>query len=110
MKRNREGVPIWEWDITVTLWSDKIKDTLKVTTTVYHTNESMAKDIGAKKIEEGLGLNFEEFDWGWKAEAKMSEESLRDFNSSTLTLTDVINHNPYMSKVDSEHDVKIARR
>ena len=100
MRRNSEGVPVWEWEVTVTLWSEKIKDTLKVTTKVYHTNEAMAKDIGAKKIEEGLGLNFDEFDWGWKVGAVMSEDSLRDFNSSTLNLSDVIKYNPYMSKVN----------
>jgi len=98
MRRNAQGVPVWEWTITVTLWSDKVKDSFKVTTMVYHTNEAMAGDVGAKKIQEAFGLNFDEFDWGWKVEAEMSEESLRDFNSSTLTLSDVINHNPYMSK------------
>jgi hypothetical protein len=100
MRRNAQGVPVWEWTITVTLWSDKVKDSFKVTTMVYHTNEAMAKDTGAKKIQEAFGLNFDEVDWGWKVEAEMSEESLRDFNSSTLTLSDVINHNPYMSKVN----------
>jgi hypothetical protein len=100
MRRNSEGVPIWEWEVAVILWSEKIKDTLKVTTKAYHTNEAMAKLTGSKKIAEGLGLNFDEFDWGWKVEAVMSEDSRREFNSSTLTLSDVINHNPYMSKVN----------
>jgi len=100
MRRNSQGVPIWEWDVTVTLWSDKVKDNIKITTTVYHTVEALAKDTGAKKIEEALGLNFDEFDWGWKCEAKMSEDSLHDYNTSTLTLADVINYNPYISKVN----------
>jgi hypothetical protein len=96
MRRNSEGVPLWEWDVTVTLWSDKVKDKIKVTTTVYHTVEALAEDKGAKEIEEALGLNFD--DWNWKCEARMSEDSLHDYNTSTLTLADVINYNSDISE------------
>jgi hypothetical protein len=69
MKVNSMGVLIREWKITVQLVNPKYGDYTELSTTIYHTNEAMAKVAGVKKLEDRLGITIEEEDWGYTTTA-----------------------------------------
>jgi hypothetical protein len=73
MKVNSMGVLIREWKITVQLANPKYGDYTELSTTIYHTNEAMAKVAGVKKLEDRLDITMDEEDWGYSTTAEVVE-------------------------------------
>ena len=74
VKVNSMGVLIREWRISVNLFNPKTNDYTTISTSVYHTNEAMAKTEGVKKLQERLNLDFEVEDWSYKVSAEVVDD------------------------------------
>ena len=69
MKLNEMGVVVREWEVSVKLINPLTNDYTTLSTTIYHTNEAMAKTEGVKKLEGRLGITMDDHDWGYRVNA-----------------------------------------